>query len=216
MKKIYISLMMICFCFGLIACSSQQVEESEFTGFLSSYAGLKHDETLNAYRRVDKTIGSYTRIILDPVAVVLDDQELESETISKNMTAYLGGGITKELEEAGLAGKDPSVTTLRLRVAVTGAKKSEESMKAYQVIPIAAIYEGVKAVSGTRDAYIDTYLEIELVDSVTGKQIAASVLRGIGKTEKLSGDTFGFQDTIPVMDSWMERLKIFLSANIGQ
>lgn len=199
---------------AIVGCGSKEIKESEFTGFLSSYEGLEHNEELNAYRRVDPSIKNYNKIILNPVGVVLDENELDSETITKNMTAYLGGGLFKELDEAGVLADEPSVTTLRMRAAVTGAQKAEESMKAYQVIPIAAIYQGVKAIAGTRDAYIDTYLEIELVDSVTGKQIAAAVLRSAGETEKLSGDAFAYEDTIPVMDSWLQRFNRFLTGSL--
>ncbi len=46
--------------------------------------------------------------------------------------------------------------------------------------------------------------EAEMVDSVTGERAAAIVRRGIGETEKKSGDELTFEDVQPTLDAWLE------------
>ena len=43
-----------------------------------------------------------------------------------------------------------------------------------------------------------------MVDSVTGERVAAIVRRGIGATEKKSGDEFEFEYLKPTLDLWLE------------
>jgi hypothetical protein len=108
------------------------------------------------------------------------------------------------LAERSLLATEPGQGVLRYRMAITGVRKSKESLKPYHVVPVAAVFRGAQEASGKVAAYIDAMFEAELTDSVTGERAAAIVRRGIGATEKRSGDEMEFEDLIPTLDLWLE------------
>ncbi len=51
-------------------------------------------------------------------------------------------------------------------------------MKAYEVVPVAAIFGGIKAMSGKRNRDVNVFLEARLVDSQSGELVGA-VMRSV-------------------------------------
>ena len=92
---------------------------------------------------------------------------------------------------------------MRASIAITGVEKSKEELKAYNFVPVAAVFRGAQAATGNVATYIDTRFEAEMVDSVTGEQVAAVVAKGIEETEKRSGDSLRFDDIKPTLDKWL-------------
>ena len=93
---------------------------------------------------------------------------------------------------------------LNLRVAITGTEKSKEDLKAYNFVPVAAVFRAGQAATGKVATYIDTMMEAEMTDSVTGMRVMAVVQKGIGETEKRSGDELTFEDVVPMLDIWLQ------------
>jgi hypothetical protein len=89
-------------------------------------------------------------------------------------------------------------------MAITGVEKSTEELKAHNLIPVSALFRGAKAATGNLNTYIDAMFEAELVDSVSGERVAATVRKGISQTEKKSGDDLAFEDVKPTLDMWLE------------
>jgi hypothetical protein len=58
--------------------------------------------------------------------------------------------------------------------------------------------------------------EAELVDSVTGDRVAATVRKGIGETTKRSGDELTFEDVKPTLDLWLEQYAQTLEEFLAQ
>ena len=85
-------------------------------------------------------------------------------------------------------------------MAITGAEKSKEDLKAYNFVPVAAVFRGAQAATGNVSTYIDTMFEAEMVDSVSGERVAAIVAKGIEETEKRSSDNLTFDDVKPTLD----------------
>ena len=95
--------------------------------------------------------------------------------------------------------------TLRVRMAITGTRKSKEDLKPKDFIPVAAIFRAGQAATGNISTYIDVTMESQMTDSVSGERIAAVVAKGIDETEKRSGDALAFEDLTPVLDEWVSR-----------
>jgi len=68
---------------------------------------------------------------------------------------------------------------------VTGGSIKKEGMKPYEILPIAAIFGGAKALTGIRDKDVKVFIEVRMVDRVTGEP-QCSVVRRI-KGEQLQG-----------------------------
>ena len=108
------------------------------------------------------------------------------------------------LEEKDLAASEPAEGVLNLRLAITGTEKSTEDLKARNFIPVAAVFRVGQAATGKVATYIDTMMEAEMTDSVTGMRVMAIVQKSIGETEKRSGDELTFEDVVPMLDIWLQ------------
>jgi len=129
------------------------------------------------------------------------------KVIAKKSSEYLGNGIRQLLEKKGVAASAPAQGVLNLRLAITGTEKSSEDMKAYNYIPISAIFRAGQAATGKLATYIDVMMEAELTDSITGERAAAVVQKSIGETEKRSGDELTFEDVVPKLDNALKRFE---------
>ncbi len=58
-----------------------------------------------------------------------------------------------------------------MKAAITGVSASNEGMKWYEVIPVAAIVGGVSAVTGHRDQSTELYVEAVLLDPATNEPV---------------------------------------------
>jgi hypothetical protein len=76
---------------------------------------------------------------------------------------------------------------LILRAAITGVSASNEGMKWYEVVPIAAVVGATQAATGHRDQDTNLFIEAELVDVKTN-QIVVKVVRKIFGSQ-LSNDS---------------------------
>jgi hypothetical protein len=184
--------------------AAKEVTTRDFSGWMDEYSNLVFSEELNAFVffNEDKR-GKYQKVYLDEVTIYSKDAKANPD-IADQAIEYLLEGGRKLLAERSLLATEPGQGVLRYRMAITGVRKSKESLKPYHVVPVAAVFRGAQEASGKVAAYIDAMFEAELTDSVTGERAAAIVRRGIGATEKRSGDEMEFEDLIPTLDLWLE------------
>lgn len=184
---------------GVCGCGSEMAK----TGFLSDYSKLKA-ESDSSYRYLDKqTASRYTSFIIDPVAVHFKDGGKAVEKKSegkltgqevKDLTNYFHAAILTAVGESGAKiAYQPGPGVARIRVALTDI----EETGALNVLPQASLL-GVGVGSAA--------MEAEVVDSVTGKQIAAVVESQKGG--RIPFSNLGDWGTAKgVMDGWAKRLK---------
>ena len=171
---------------------------------MEDYDSLVYNEELNAFVffNEDKR-GVYDKVLLESVSVYSLDAKA-NKVIATKSTDYLRDGVHQLLKEKGILATEPGPTVLRYNMAITGVEKTKEELKAHNVIPVSALFRGAQEVSGKVASYIDAMFEAELVDSVTGERVAATVRKGIGETSKRSGDELEFDDVKPTLDGWLE------------
>jgi hypothetical protein len=173
------------------------------SGFLSDYSMLKavSDES---YRYVDKpSLSKYSSFIVDKVqvhffkgasAIEAKSEGKISEKDLEDLTNYFHSVIVRAINDSGrkvVYKAGPGVA--RLRVALTDIKETG----ALNVLPQASLLGA--GVGGAA-------MEVELVDSVTGKQIGA-VLES-RKGSRVPFSNLGDWGTAKgVMDHWANRLK---------
>jgi hypothetical protein len=196
--------------------AAREVKTKDFSGWMEDYDSLTYNEERNAFLFFNEARrGTYSKVILDEVAVYSKTGEADPE-IAQEATAYLSQGISELLEKKGIAASEAGAGVLRLKLAITGAEKSKEDLKAYNFVPVAAVFRGAQAASGNVATYIDTMFEAQMVDSVSGERVAAIVAKGIEETEKRSGDALSYDDVKPTLDKWLAQYEQTLDALLAK
>jgi len=199
---------------------AREIVDSDFSGYLKSYDQLKFAEERNAFVFMNESAkGKYQKVHVRSVTIYSKDAE-ENAVIAEKASKYLENGVKQLLEKKGLAASAPGKGVLELRLAITGTERSVEDLKVYNFIPVAAVFRAGQAATGNVASYIDTMMEAEMTDSVTGDRVAAIVQKGIGETEKRSGDELTFEDVVPMLDIWLQTyektLDEFLAKKVAQ
>jgi hypothetical protein len=183
--------------------AARELEKEDFSGWMDSYDSLVFNKERNAFLFFNEAKrGAYNKVIVEEITIYSQDQETDMQ-IAEEATSYLAKGFADLLENKGLAASEPGPGVLRLKLAITGVEKSKEDLKAYNFVPVAAIFRGAQTATGKVSTYIDTMFEAEMTDSVSGEQVVAIVAKGIEETEKRSGDALGFDDIKPTLDKWL-------------
>lgn len=183
------------------------VQNSGFLGDDAVYARLE-DVKINKGSKAKRWIGpslslaNYQKVLIDNVVLYPEPSpgpQVSAETLDK-ISAYLSeklkekvGAVLNLAEEAG-----PGV--MQLQVAVTGVAIKTEGMKVYEVLPVAAIFGGVKAMTGRRDRDVHVFLEARMLDSQTGELIGAAMRRVEGEDLKGKKDQLSLADMQPALD----------------
>jgi len=94
----------------------------------------------------------------------------------------------------------PGPGVLRIKPAITGLTSETEGVKTYEFIPVAAIYNGFKAAMGWRSKVTQVFLEVDVIDSVSGKSVAAGVRKGTN--EQLTQEEVRLSDVRPIVQEW--------------
>jgi hypothetical protein len=168
---------------GICGCDSSN--NTFTTGFLSDYSNLRPATgTSKRYLNPKFSVKDYTRFIVDPVELYLDDNtkaQVGSGDELANLKAYMHEAIINALEPRYAAiGTVPGPKTARIRIAITNVKKG--------------------SVLGLGGASI----EAEFLDSQTGEQIAAFIESE--QTRRAFGAFSSWDDSKAAMDDWAQRL----------
>ena len=171
-------------------CGSKEMKK---TGFMSDYSKLKKESDTILRYVDDADAASYSSFIVDPVQIRLYSNpkakgKLTDEQI-KDLTNYMHMKAAEAVTEAGLkVVHQPAPGVARIRIALTNIEKTD----AINMVPQAALLgAGIGGAS----------MEAEVIDSVTGKQIAAVVQSGKGSNIPFAnlGDWTAAKS---VMDKW--------------
>lgn len=187
----------------MVICGCGGSSEQNRTGFLSDYSKLRASSN-ESFRYVDQlALDSYPSFIVDDVKVHFVEgasaigEKSQGQVTKKELeelTDYFHSAIVKVIIESGhkvVNRSGPDVA--RLRVALTDVKETDM----LNVIPIA---------SATGVGVGSAAMEAELVDSKTGRQIAALVEMRRGS--RIPFTNLGNWSTAKsVMDHWANRLK---------
>jgi len=195
---------------------TEQAKSVEKSGFLGDYSQLKQgkgERALLYYVNPAAEIKKYDKIMIDDVAVWMDQPVGEDEKKEYAVLAqYMKTAMERELGKDYNIVSDPGPDTIRLRTALTSAEGSNVPLDIVTTyIPIGrVISEGKNLATGTQSFVGGASIEVELLDSLTGERLAAAVdSRAGGKTYEGSTDTWG--DVKGAIDYWAERVRVRLA-----
>ena len=173
-----------------------QPQSAQKTGFLSDYSRLE-TASKTSLRYVDtRALGRYSSFIVDPVGSRIYGEsrgKISAEEL-RDMASYMHATIVKELSKSYTIAYKPGPGIARIRVALTNLKKGFPPLNIYPTSKLMG--------SGLGGAS----MEAELVDSETGRQIAALVESQLGERLSLAGVTV-WGDAKEIMDKWAQSLK---------
>ena len=202
MKKTYLLITIMA---GLLAGIYGCVSPAEKTDYLSDYSKLE-TVSKSSYRYNDNLINSnYKGFILDPVEVHFQPDSKAAAAESKgeltkqdvnDLTIYFYSAIIDAVNDSGYKIVYRTGTGIaRIRVAITDLRKTNI---VFAAVPTARVVTGI-GVGGAG-------IESEILDSVSGKQIAASVETKEGSRIPFTGlsDWGGAKYA---MDNWVNQFR---------
>ncbi|MBV1928064.1 MAG: DUF3313 domain-containing protein [Gammaproteobacteria bacterium] len=124
--------------------------------------------------------GKYKHMMIDPVVMKPMPSNLttDQQALLNRLFIAFDQILLTEMSQRVSVVTTPGADVARLRPTITGATSSAQGMKAYEVIPIAAIFGGIKAATGTRAKEIEVSLDVKLVDSQSNEIVASMKRKG--------------------------------------
>jgi hypothetical protein len=164
----------------LCACATP-VSISDQSGFLSDYSNLEMiDDSMLQF--IDETAGDYSTFIIDPIVIAFrqapDDQVFTDDELSE-LAAYYEQEVYEALSEKGgyPIVEDPAPGVARIRIGITDVEETIGILNISIYTKITGLGLGGASFEG------------EIVDSVSGKQLAATVRWGTGSRILQAGIT---------------------------
>lgn len=190
-------MMLVMMVVGLLVVSGCGSSNPANSGFLTDYSKLQKESDSMARYVNNQKLGNYSAFMVDRVEVHFhagskSKGELTQQEIA-DLTNYMHAAVVKAIQGAGKTiAYQPGAKTARLRIALTDINKSD----AISLLPQASLMgAGIGGASA----------EAELLDSVTGEQIAATVQSKKGSHIPFAtlGDWTAAKQ---VMDQWAENI----------
>jgi len=191
MKKLITTLVVVVLigCMGVFNTSIIEAKELKPSGFFENYSGFEEStESKGLYvkRNPNRSIGEYSKFLLEPITVYMAPVRGISKINPKRMgvnakklaelTEHFENEITRVLSENYTVVNEPGEGVLRLRLAVTDVKTNIRLLNIHSYTSFTGVGLGSASMEG------------EATDSVTGEQILAVVDSRKGSTmPKLKG-----------------------------
>lgn len=174
------------------------------TGFLSDYSKLQKVEE-GWMRYVSPQLREYKAFMIDPVEIRIKRDTLDPSKRAE-IARYMRDAIARVLRESGCTlVTEAGVGTGRFRVVITDVQESKWYLNIHPATKVTGVGRGGAS------------MEAEVVDSVTGAQLAAAIRRGQGKQFELNPFST-IDDVKAVIDQWaaaaVERLKELREAKL--
>jgi hypothetical protein len=149
------------------------------------------------------SFANYKSILIEDVILYPEPQPTEqvSEETLDAVSKYLTEKLREKIGSVLNLATEPGPDVLRIQTAITGVKISTEGMKAYEVLPVTAIFGGLKAVTGNRAQEVQVFIEAKMSDSETGEVVGAGIRRLEGKNLKGKRDKLELEDMLESLDT---------------
>ncbi len=185
----------------ILASCAGPVEKPEKTGFLSDYSRLELMEDDDDLRFVDERVSDYESFVIDPVAILFErdpdpEKRMFSDKELENLKQHVVDELTRQLtKDDGYAiVNEPGQGVARVRI---GLAEVDDTIGLLNV----SIYTKVTGLG-----LGGLSMEGEIVDSVTGEQIAAAIRWGSGSRVLRAGYTHTGDAKI-LIDRWAKQIR---------
>jgi len=212
MKKAFGALLVL----ALVGCAvteqgkSSSVEGIAKSGFLTDYSKLKpggKDQALLVYFNPNVQWSQYNSIKLEPVTVGARSDHQLSPQDELALTSYYYGSLQTALSKNFTLVDHAGPGVMTVRVALTDASSATPVLRTVSVvIPQARLLGMVKNLATGTYAFVGSaQSEGEVLDSVTGEQLAAAVDQRSGGMSVKNAGVWEWGDAQNAMDYWAQR-----------
>lgn len=173
-------------------CTSKVTETTQYSGFLSDYNNLQEVSTPSGGKAMRWVSPSWNANAYDTVAfnklqlypAPQPNERVNQQTLDdlqNYMTTKAKGVLGQKYRIVSSPAAAPAASrTLILRSAITGVNASNEGMKWYEVVPVAAVVGATQAATGHRDQDTNLFIEAELIDAKTNQPVVKVVRKLFG------------------------------------
>lgn len=186
--------------------SSTAPKEAEIakSGYLGSdevYDRLVETKTKNGkvvYRWRDSrlTKENFNSVLIEDVVLypAPEPNEQVSEDTLRRISAYTTNLLKEKIGAIVPLADGPGPGVLVMQPAITGVVIQTEGMKAYEILPVAAVFGAAKAAAGKRAQDVFVRAEVRFVDSADGTLVGAAMRRVEGEELKGKKDQLEVED----------------------
>lgn len=223
MKTVGKGLVGLVLCSVLIAgCTSKVTEKEQFSGFLSSYDGLQQVTSPSGHpvlRWVAPEFkpSAYDTVVFDrlqwhPAPTPNERVNMQTlQQIQASASDSVHAVLTQKYQVVPNLQAVPSgARAMVMRTAITGVTASNEGMRWYEVVPIAAVVGTTQALTGHRTQDTELYVEAEFVDAASGKPLVKVVRKIFGTTLRNESQEITANDFKAAIRDTMRDLQAFL------
>jgi hypothetical protein len=170
----------------------EEIPKSGFLGSDDIYDRLvktktKNNKVVYRWKGPKLTKENYNSVLIEDVVLypAPEPNENVSEDTLKRISAYTTNLLKEKIGAIVALADAPGPGVLSMQPAVTGVVIKTEGMRAYEILPVAAVFGAAKAATGTRAQDVLVHAEVKFVDSNDGELLGAA-MRSI-EGEKLKG-----------------------------
>lgn len=199
-------------CAGLIGCTAGGMKNVQKSGFLSNYDQLKPgsgDQAALVYVDTNTDFKRYNKIMFERVTVTLasgsKNNQLDPATLNM-LTNYYQKALINAVKSGYQVVDKPGPDVLWVRAAITDVVPSNPTSNTLSsIVPIGiAVSAATKATTDANLGTGEAATEIEILDSVSKKRLAAAVDRRQGGKAAFRGK---WVDTQQAFDYWAKRFR---------
>lgn len=197
-----------------VTLASAAFAEEANSGFLGDYSALAEvkdtaGDTVMRYISPKFKPGAYQKVMIDPTQYYPAPKPTDQVTASTltEISGYVDKGLRAKLGAKVTLVSEAGPGVLRLRPAITAVVPQTPGLKAYQMIPIAFIVSSAKGRG--KEAAIN--IEVDLVDSMTGERMGASMRKGVGAVLASDKAPLLLKDVRPLLDKWIDTGSTFVA-----
>jgi hypothetical protein len=193
-RKLFVGVALTSLLLGV--CTSKITEKEQYSGFLPNYNNLQEVTTASGEKAMRWVTPSWNPNAYDTVAfkrlelypAPKPNERVNRQTLDQLQT-YMTDNAKSVLSQKyrvvpNVQSAPAGSRVLVIRAAITGVTASNEGMKWYEVVPIAAAVGATQAATGHRDQDTELYIEAEMIDASNGQVVAKVVRKVLGEQLK--------------------------------
>lgn len=193
-RKLFVGVALTSLLLG--GCTSKITEKEQYSGFLSNYNNLQEVSTPSGEKAMRWVTPSWSPNAYNTVAFTQLDlypapkpnERVNRQTLDQlqnYMTDNAKSVLSQKYRVVPNVQSTPAGSrVLVVRAAITGVTASNEGMKWYEVVPIAAAVGATQAATGHRDQDTEMFIEAEMIDASNGQTVAKVVRKVMGQQLK--------------------------------
>lgn len=206
----------------MVGCTSKVTEKDQFSGFLPSYDGLQTVKSSTGHPVLrwvasDFKPSNYDTVVFDRLQwypAPKPNERVNMQTLQQ-IQASASDSVNTVLAQRyqvvrNVQAVPSGARAMIMRTAITGVSASDEGMRWYEVVPIAAVVGTTQALTGHRTQDTELYVEAELVDAASGKPQARAVRKIFGTTLRNDSQEITANDFKATIRDTMRDLEAFL------